>query len=771
MDGYFALGYLHAQDRLWQMDIARRTGKGQLAQVLGKEALATDKFMRSFDLWKTAQVQWKKLSKRSKSILEAYTKGVNFFLEESKGSLPFEFGAMDYTPEQWDGLDCLVIGKVMSMELSMSMWADIAFGELATRIGTERAKQLLPDYPVDAPVIIPTKNPSAPLPTRDTTLYSSYIKDKNVENTMIAMGNILNHNRTFLGFTGSGNGSNCWTMRKTHDTKSVAILANDPHLSLSLPARWYPAHLTTKSSNIIGMTIAGLPSFIIGRNDNITWGITNMMADDFDYFVEKTDPKNNNYYFDEQGNRKKFSYRRDTIMVRDDEPYIYDIRFTSRSGVISDAHLLGTTPALLKMGDSKPETYYTNNTVLTYRWTATIASDEVLALYNISKAKSWNDYSNALQNWGSPALNFVYADKFGNSGVIPSGMLPKRINNPAYLPALGYAPATDWAGVFSTGILPKSYNPPRRFIAVANNKITENPDVFVTHWWEPSSRAERLIQALSQFDEYDVRDAQFLQQDVISPYAKRMVLQVMPILKAKRKYLPKDADSVFTVLQRWDGLMGAGRWQPTVFALFQDELIRSTFVDEMGERLFRQYSLIANIPLRKIEELLNDKKSPWFDDKNTSGVEDRDEIVFQSFVRAVRRAKELNENGNVFDSKYGHVHKITLKHIFSTNPLLDKIVTQGPFETGGSHTSLNNGEWRIFSPFDQVLGASTRFIADMEDSVVYTVIPGGVSGEPLSAHYSDQIQLWLKGGYVKVPVSKSPAIGESLYVTIIRDDD
>jgi len=772
LDGYFAMGYLHAQDRLWQMDIARRTGKGQLAEVLGKEALATDKFMRTFDLWRTVQYHWKKSSKRSQAIMEAYTKGVNFFIEESKGALPFEFGALDYVPEPWQPYDCLVIGKVMAMELSMSLWADIAFGELASRIGIEKTRQLLPGYPSDAPVIIPTGKSADDNRTTDSTVSSVSISDKNDLKTLFCnVGTMLQTSRSFLGIKGSGNGSNCWTMRKSNRANSVSILANDPHLSLSLPARWYPVHLTTGSVNVVGMTLAGVPSFIIGRNDNISWGITNMMADDFDYFIEKTDTKNNNYYFDEKGNRKKFTYRRDTINVRDDEPLIYDIRFTERSAVISDAHILGSTAQTLKIGDSKPETYYSNNHILTYRWTATIPSDEISVLNTISRSKSWNEYNNALKQWGSPALNFVYADKFGNCGVIPSGLIPKRGNSDAFLPANGFVPNNDWLGVWQTGILPKSYNPQRRYIAVANNKVTENPDVFITNWWEPPARAERLISALSQFDEYDVRDAQFLQQDVISPYSKKMFEKILPILKAKRKYLPKDADSVLSVMQRWDGLMGAGRWQPTVFALFHDELIRSTFVDDMGERLFRQYSLIANIPIRKIDEFLNDKKSPWFDDKKTPGIEDRDEIVFQSYVRAIRRAKQLTEDGSVFSAKYGLLHRITLKHIFSTNPLLDKIVTQGPFETSGSSTSLNNGEWRVFDPFEQVLGSSMRFIADMEDSVVYTVIPGGTSGEPLSPHYSDQIQLWLKGGYVKIPIARTPAIGESLYVTIIRENE
>ena len=769
-DGYFALGYVHAQDRLWQMDIARRAGKGQLAQILGKKALATDKFMRSFDMQTLAKQEWKVAGKQARTIMEAYSKGINYFLEESNGALPFEFGALDYKPAPWEPTDCLIIGKMMSLELSMSIWADIAFGEIAALMGTERAKDLLPAYPSTGPVIIPSVYaPTQSSPHKDTIAHASYPQNKETQSLMAAMGTIADTARSYLGIRGSGNGSNCWTMKKNGQPKSGTILANDPHLTLSLPARWYPVHLTTPTMNIVGMTLAGVPVCIVGRNDKIAWGITNMMADDFDYFVEKVDSTNNNYYFDDKGSRKKFLYRRDTIFVRDDEPLIYDIRFTTRSAVISDAHLFSNTEQLLLIGDSKKEHYFVNNRVLTFRWTATFATDNIGALAKVHRAKSWRDFTTALQGWGAPALNFVYADHSGNHGIIPAGMLPKRGNALPFVPAMGWNPGTDWQGIWATGIVPTAYNPPRRFIAVTNNKVSDNDDVFITHWWEPPSRAERLHQALSQFDDYDVRDAQFLQQDVISPYAKKMMKDIVPILQSKRKYLTKDADSVLTLLQRWDGLMGAGRWQPTVFSLFQDELIRSTFADDMGERLFRQYSFVANVPVRKIAELLQDKKSPWFDDKKTAHKEDRDEIVFQSFVRAVRRAKSVASDGSVFSAEYGSLHKVSLLHIFSSNPLLDKIVTHGPFETGGSSTTLNNGEWRVFDPFKQVLGASMRFIADMEDSVVYTVLPGGISGEPLSAHYSDQIQLWLKGGYVKVPIERAPSIGESLFVTIIRE--
>jgi penicillin amidase len=762
-DAFFALGYVHAQDRLWQMDIARRAGEGRLAEIFGKEALETDKFLRSLDLPTISQKTWKSSSKTSRFILEQYSNGVNAFIDEHKTGLSFEFGALGYLPEEWQPTDCILISRMMAFEMSIGFWSDIAFGEIADKLGVERASELIPSYPNSAPFIIPSeKKPivsSTPKPTSQTETLPLF----NNHDAISSTANLLASLRHFMGMNGSGVGSNSWAMKTTATSDASTILANDPHLSLSMPARWYQAHVTTPTLNITGLTIAGLPLFVVGRNDNISWGITNMMADDCDYFVEKIDT-NSNFYFNEDGKRVKFKYRRDTILVKGDEPLIYDIRFSKRSPIISDVHTL--VPNKLSI-NSTPNNFL-QKYALSYSWTAQQASDEILAMYRINKANSWQEFQQGVNLWCVPALNFSYADRKGNIGIAPAGTIPIRSRGNPNIPSPSWLTEYAWQGVHTSSELPRMYNPTKRYLMSANNKTAEVLPYFITSLWEPSSRVERIEETLREFDEYTVRDAQFMQMDVTSPFARTLLKKTLPIIVSKQQYLSQTEREALKMLQSWDGIMTARDPQPMLYSGFLNNLLRQTFEDELGERLYRDYVFVANLPTRKIMELLNiDSSSVWFDNVKTKEIENKDEIVFRSFVLAVRSLQDHYKNNDIRSWKYGDLHHVTLNHLFSSNPFMKQIVTHGPFPTGGDNTTLNNGEYHFFEPQEQVLGASMRFIADMKDTVIYSVLPGGNSGEPLSAHYSDQVQLWLNGGYIRIPVKRLPDASFTRYTTII----
>ncbi len=764
-DAFYALGYVHAQDRLWQMDIARRAGEGRLAEIFGMEALESDKFLRALDLPTISQKVWKSSSKTSRFIMEQYAKGVNTFIDDHRTGLPFEFGALGYEPDAWQPSDCILISRMMAFELSMGFWSDIAFGEIADKLGAERAAELIPSYPNSGPFIIPSeKKNTAALASKPTEQAAIYPQINNHE-ALSSTSTLLASLRKFMGMNGSCVGSNSWVMKTSSTAGNSAILANDPHLSLSMPARWYQAHITTPSMNITGLTIAGLPLFVVGRNDHISWGITNMMADDLDYFVEKID-SNSNFYFNEEGKRVKFKYRRDTILVKGDEPLIYDIRFSKRSPIISDVHLLSSSK-FIGMSNNKPN-HFLQKYALSYSWTAQQPSDEMLAMYRINKASSWQEFQQGVTMWCVPALNFSYADRKGNIGIAPAGTIPIRSKGNPNIPSPGWLPEYAWTGVHVPNELPRVYNPAKRYLMSANNKTAESLPYFISSLWEPSSRVERIEETLREFDEYTVRDAEFMQMDVTSPYARTLLKTTLPIIAGKQKYLSQTEREAMKILQNWDGIMTARDPQPILYAAFFNTLLRQTFEDELGERLFREYVFIANLPTRRILELLSsDSTSVWFDNVKTSELENKDEIVFRSFVLAIRSLQDHYKNNDIRSWKYGDLHHITLNHLFSSNPFMKKIVTHGPFPTGGDNTTLNNGEYHLYQPEEQILGASMRFIADMNDTVVYSVLPGGNSGEPLSAHYSDQVQLWLNGGYIRIPVKRLPDASFTKYTTFV----
>ena len=751
-DAFIAMGYVHAQDRLWQMDIARRAGRGRLAEIFGEQALQSDRFMRVMNLVDIAGNLLKNSSKTTKQILESYSKGVNLFLEMNPDKVPFEFGALSYTPESWTPEDCLIIMRLMAIEMNMSMWTDLAFGEIADKFGIQSALAMIPK---NTPGTVYQYGGTS----QEFTSEESTIAQGNLEGLSTIHTSMILSAREYLGFSGDGIGSNAWVMRTSpKEKKTSVILANDPHLKLSLPARWYQAHITSPGFNAIGATIPGLPLIVSGRNDLSSWGISNMMNDDFDYFIEKVDKKNSNYYFNESGERVKFKYKRDTIIIKNGEPLIYDIRYTGRSAVISDAPPTG----LLKDINNKNSVF--DRYCLTYSWTGMQMSDEILGMYKVMKSSSWSDCKKGFDVWCAPALNFVYGNANGTIASASIGMIAKRgeKNNPN-LPSPGWKKGYSWNGVYTSSILPSQsflgneYS--KRFIITANNPLISNPNVYHSVLWEPSSRADRLQQTLKEFDEYDVRDAQYLQMDVYSAYARQVMDSILPVLIKKKKYMPVNAKKAIEKMKNWKCYITNQDIEPTIFSLFLDEYYRSVFEDQLTAPILRLYNIVSNVPTRIILHTLYDseeKWDSWFDDVRTKQIkEDRSEIVFRSFLRAIKKGDRYFGNADIRTWKYGKLHSILLEHLFSSSTLLSPIVTHGPFPHGGNNTTLNNGSWSFNDPFKQTLGASVRVISDMRDSMLYCVLPGGVSGEPLSSHYSDQVQLWLNGGYIALSATRN----------------
>ena len=751
-DAFIAMGYVHAQDRLWQMDIARRAGRGRLAEIFGEQALQSDRFMRVMNLVDIAGNLLKNSSKTTKQILESYSKGVNLFLEMNPDKVPFEFGALSYTPESWTPEDCLIIMRLMAIEMNMSMWTDLAFGEIADKFGIQSALAMIPK---NTPGTVYQYGGTS----QEFTSEESTIAQGNLEGLSTIHTSMILSAREYLGFSGDGIGSNAWVMRTSpKEKKTSVILANDPHLKLSLPARWYQAHITSPGFNAIGATIPGLPLIVSGRNDLSSWGISNMMNDDFDYFIEKVDKKNSNYYFNESGERVKFKYKRDTIIIKNGEPLIYDIRYTGRSAVISDAPPTG----LLKDINNKNSVF--DRYCLTYSWTGMQMSDEILGMYKVMKSSSWSDCKKGFDVWCAPALNFVYGNANGTIASASIGMIAKRgeKNNPN-LPSPGWKKGYSWNGVYTSSILPSQsflgneYS--KRFIITANNPLISNPNVYHSVLWEPSSRADRLQQTLKEFDEYDVRDAQYLQMDVYSAYARQVMDSILPVLIKKKKYMPVNAKKAIEKMKNWKCYITNQDIEPTIFSLFLDEYYRSVFEDQLTAPILRLYNIVSNVPTRIILHTLYDseeKWDSWFEDVRTKQIkEDRSEIVFRSFLRAIKKGDRYFGNADIRTWKYGKLHSILLEHLFSSSTLLSPIVTHGPFPHGGNNTTLNNGSWSFNDPFKQTLGASVRVISDMRDSMLYCVLPGGVSGEPLSSHYSDQVQLWLNGGYIALSATRN----------------
>lgn len=777
-DMFFMVGYCQAQDRLWQMDYLRRAYRGELSEILGKDALLYDKFIRSIGLNRIARNNLRNLDQNTKKILESFSNGVNFFIEKHKKSLPLEFSTLEYFPEQWKPIDCLLISKGMAFQMSVSFWGDIMFGEIADKIGIDRTIQLVPnnyasnnELCIFANQVIQTKVDSTKkdsLTKKTTAVKSANATTGNTKELKksLAVLNGINQitalTQKYLNWTPSSFGSNSWAIIKNKLKHKGTILANDIHLPLTNPSIWYQLHYTCPSMNVTGVAITGTPLIISGRSDDISWGITSSMLDDFDYFIDKLDSSNNSRYLTSNGTYKDFKNVLDTIKVKKSNDYIYYLRKTDRSAVISDSYL-GNSESLKHrkfFTNPKSSNYFTKY-CLTFLWSGSEISNEFKALYNINKAKTWNQFASYVSDFRSPSLIFTFADKRNNIGAIASGLIPNRgdssnsnSNIKPYLPNPGWL-GINWHGYTNAASVYNILNPQEAFVIAANNKLTYYKGQYFTSYWEHASRATRIKELLSDDNSYSYRDAEIMQMDNYSEYAKRIVTKTIPIITAKYSQMNTCQARAFELMKNWDYIFTVYSPAASIFDVFMQKLKFNAFYEKLGYGFLNNYETIANLSTRKIEEMFNDSSSVWTVNKN-SYINGKESLIFTSFCQAVDSLRNFFQTDNVYQWYYAKIHQLCINHVLSKIALLQPVLTLGPEAIGGTNTSINCIDFANNSQNDTKIGVSLRLISDMETNYMWTILPGGSSADPFSHNYSNQFLLWLNGGYIKLNTSRDP---------------
>ena len=747
-DMAYGQGYAHAQDRLWQMDLWRRLGRGRLAEVLGKKAIIADLFMRSVGISDIARNQYEALPDQERSLLTAYARGVNDFIEDNRERLPFEFDALNYQPQPWLAEDCLVVGRVVAFELSLGFWNDIAYTEIAAQRGLQAMRDYVPRAPLAPYVLDTTRVPPFTFEPVD------YVDSMDLGNESLAMNVMegLRSVREHAGIRGSAFGSNCWAVARD----GSAILANDPHLMASTPPVWYQIHLTAPGLNALGLSVPGIPFVLSGRNDSLAWGVTNAMIDDVDFILERVDQRNPNYYLNGKGVRQKFRFVRDTIKVAGAPDSIIDRRYTNNSAVISDVHHFREPELLFRIKRSTGSKYLFTH-ALTFRWTARSRSNELGALRRLNMAHTIDEATSALSMWHAPAFNFHLAHRRGIVRTVVAGVIPIRSHLDPLLPAPSWDERSEWQGIVHMSTLGMVTRSRKGAVASANNRTRPDAEPFISTLFQPSSRVQRIEELIRIYTDMTVRDAQVMQMDVVSPYALHFNAKVLPILKKGHERLDSVGRRALYLLERWDGSQTAVSPAAAINAVFLQRMIWNTFEDELGRQLYYDWTLISANPLNRMQDLLSEPTHVLYDDVRTPEREDMSWIVLRSFVEAVNELHATFRTPNVRKWRFGKIHTVTFPHVMGVNPLMKPVMNIGPFEVGGSITTIMNTEWAVYDPFDTKVTVSARIISDLADSIQYSVLPGGSSGQPLDAHYGDQTQLWLRGGYVQLPTSSTPA--------------
>ena len=712
-DAYFGLGYVHAQDRLWQMEISRRIGAGRLSEILGEDALIYDKFLRTLGTYSFAKRTYSNLDKHSQSALIAYSAGVNSFLATNNGLLPPEFLVFSHKPEPWQPADSLVWIKVMAFNLGGNMSRELQRAQMARILNPTKISEFFPPHPGDPNINIPDFS----------TFYSRL--------PLQPLASMAHHYRA------SGNGSNNFAVSGAHTVTGKPLLANDPHLSLSVPSVWYLAHLKAPGLNVIGATLPGVPLVVLGHNDHIAWGFTNTNPDVQDLYIERIVPGTDDRYLTPTG-EAIFQTRQEIIHVDGKEDVKLDVRTTRHGPVISDVFPDAT--------DVAPEDH-----VIALAWTALRDDDLTFqAGIKISHATNWMEFVEALRDYHSPQQNIVYADVDNNIGFIAPGRVPIRNSEnivSGLMPVPGWKSLYDWVGFIPYDELPRYTNPPSGKIYSSNNKIVENDyPYFLTYDWEPPYRARRLEELLDEKEKHSIDTFSQIQSDNLS----LMATDLLPPLIATT---PRESDtaSALDLLSKWDGRMLAERPEPLLFISWMRELSRLIYRDELNI-LFPKYWTLKGPFLHRVLT----EKTHWCDDTLTTKEENC--TILQAKALKIAISDLTTQYKSAMEEwRWGDAHLAKAEHNpFSRVPLLNLFFgLTGPMP-GGEYT-LNRGGHRINSektPFAAIHGSSYRAIYDLSnlDNSLF-IQSTGQSGNIFSSQYSRYFDRWRNTEYVAMKTS------------------
>jgi len=724
-DAAFALGFAHAQDRLFQMDVMRRFGAGRLSEWFGPVTLNSDRLTRTIGLYRAAERQYASLAAETRATVTAYAAGINAFLSARTGALPPEYYLLGVRPEAWSAADTLVWGKILDLHLCGNFRDELLRARLSQRLSPGDMAILYPPYPKDAPI-----------PLRDMTLRLS-------PSQLEALYALL------PGNVGPYQDSNNWVTDGKHSASGRPILANDPHLDLTAPGPWYLARIHTPTLTVAGATAPGAPFVLVGHNNRIAWGVTNTMSDVEDVYIEKVDPDDAEQYITPTGPRRFYTHQEE-IRVRNAPPYLLTVRSTRHGPVISDlTNVVGTVPTL--------------GQILALRTTWLDDDDHSPdALWGTMRAQDWGAFRDALAGFVAPQLNLVYADVDGNIGLAVPGRVPIRRNGDGWLPVPGWTDDYEWIGFVPHDALPLIYNPTIGRIVTANNKlVSDNYPYFLSRDWEPPYRAQRIAMLLDATPSQSPGTTAAIQADVVSLMAK----ELLPLMLQITTHSDHAAEAVRR-LQAWDGKMERSKSEPLIFVAWLRALNRALFAERLGPIFPRYWDLHPDT----IREILVEHRE-WCGPLALSIVDRCSEQLSASLDLALQELiQRFGDNMNEWS--WGLAHEAIFPHpLLSRIPLL-RWLFDIEIPSDGGYDTVNNGTTRIWSttaPYSDVFGPTLRMIIDMANPAqARFMITPGESGNPLSPHYSDLLYPWRNVASIEFD---DDASGGTLSLTPARPDD
>ncbi|WP_221394804.1 penicillin acylase family protein [Dyadobacter sp. NIV53] len=733
-DLFFAQGYITAKDRLWQMDLQVRAASGRLSEVLGSATLTLDQKSRRLGMGYGAEANLKVAmsDNRSREVLLGYSAGVNAYISQlTPKAFPVEYKLLGYRPEPWKPINTMYMLEQMTLTLA-GRSNDLNITNVLKKYGQEVVNQLFPDYPMlrESPIIpVGTKWDFQPLPlpvkgTLSQAKDSSLIKLKGVSQPQFPAKKILKLPKRDPKIEGLG--SNNWAISAEKSITGYPILANDPHLELTLPSIWYQVQLHSPDMNVYGVSLPGIPSVIIGFNQNVAWGVTNVDADVFDLYKIKFRDSTRAYYWHD--NKWKATRKREELIYVKGQlkPIKEEIIYTHH-GPVTDADDSEKIPDLA------------------VKWIGHEAGNSFLTFYELNKARNYEDYRKALKYYVGPGQNFVFADNGKNIAMTVNGKFPLKYKDQGKFLLDGSNPDDDWHGWIPAEQNPYVKNPPRGFVSSANQSSTDTTYPYYINWmFAQSERGVRINERLAAMTKANADSLRMLQNDNFSVLGRTILPKLLSILdSASLNTAQKDAE---TALSGWNYQNSPESIAASIFETWMPLLQKAIWEDE-----FNSNSVALEFPSRDrtLFMILYQPNEKWFDNINTVKKETLHDIVAESFKETV----DTITAGHGFmspDWQWSQVKGTEIRHLSRrlkpfNAPLLK---TGGGSSIVNAITKRHGPSWRMVVQ----LGASPK---------AYGIYPGGQSGNPGSPYYLNLLEKWEKGQlneliYLTFPDQQNP---------------
>ena len=739
-----ALGYLHATDRLWQMEYFRRVAAGRLAELFGRDLAETDRFLRTFDLWGAAERAAANLDPDERERLLAYSAGVNARLDDVGKPLAPEFSLLRFKPEAWDPVSTMAVGMVMNLDLSH--WRrDLSRFWASHHMSSEKAAILSRPYPawgttiLDAPVTLPAGARTSPLPLPTSGEADSAVARAGV--TQVGADPLVGPAtwRAFgiLESVSARSASNAWVISGRRTASGDPILANDMHLSLRAPSIWYLAVLHADSANYhaVGFTLPGVPGIVVGHNRSVAWGYTNGMVDDMDFAVERSSEDGLRYL--DGGEWIEYGVRAETLRVRGAEPEVILVRESVRGPIVSDA-----LPGL--------------GADLSAVWTTATSEAHSTGLWDMNRAGSLAEFDRAVREFAQPHQNVVFASVEGRIGYRLAGRVPLRGDWDGSIPVEAERMGSGFRGSWPPAMHPSGFDPAMGFFASANNLQAPGLGTAVSTDYAAPFRAERISGQLESRADWSVEAVYELQHDTYSLLGERYLL--LAIETARRM----GREEAAIRLERWDGRVDTESFGAPLFYSWLYRLRSLIAADEYAEA-----PGWAFFPLKSLMAVLDEGDSnPWVDDVRTPARETLDDLAARAMTDALSAVGEAT---------WGDLHSERHAHPMGRNRWLQRLFgfSIGPYPSPGGPNTVRPDDYRKWDALDSrswappwlsEYGPSERFIAEVgpEGPVGRFLIPTGQSGNPFSRNYRDLNDRWRAGELVQVPLERERFIRRSV---------